>query len=132
VSSMRWTWEPVSLCPAAPGWWAVYDSDTEPWWMSEPLPLWGIYREYNFYDRTETGDSDIFGVVRYGPSLYRASDAGNFWCYGKPGCRVSTPHEHQLDFPVSHLARGGCLERRSDAWPSNRSMRQAGPRPGSR
>ena len=59
----KWVWEPVSLCPAAPGWRAVYDADTEPWWISEPVAMWGIYRQYNFYDRSETGDSDIFGVV---------------------------------------------------------------------
>lgn len=89
----KWLWEPVSLCPAAPGWRAVYDSDTEPFWISDPVPLWGIYRQYNFYDRSETGDSDIFGVVPDGSYFERASEAANFWKYLGPGEPDPTPDE---------------------------------------
>ena len=38
----KWMWEPVSLCPAAPGWRAVFDADAEPFWHAEPVALWGV------------------------------------------------------------------------------------------
>lgn len=82
------TYEPVTLCPAVPGWRALYLVDEMPGWSAQPVAAWGIFRVVSRPVKgsvaTEQDEgSHICGVIADGYAD-SAEAADNFWRYLGP------------------------------------------------
>jgi hypothetical protein len=95
------TYEPVSLCPAAPGWRAVYfledDGPDEPGWHARPLAAWGVFQVMSRPVKGSVADEKNEGHHICGVTAddwaESAEAMGNFWRYLSPDDPDPSPEE---------------------------------------
>jgi hypothetical protein len=91
------TYEPVSLCPAAPGWRAVYLDDEEPGWHAKALAAWGVFRVASHPVRGSVAPEADEGCHITGVTaddyVDSAENVANFWRYLGPDDPDPSPEE---------------------------------------